>query len=43
MQKKKTVKNFINKLKENKETKSKEKIKKLKKYNCKKGKLKKEC
>lgn len=38
--KKKTVKNFINKLKENKETKSKEKIKK---YNCKKGKLKKEC
>lgn len=40
MQKKKTVKKFINKLKENKDDKSKEKIKK---YNCKKGKLKKEC
>lgn len=38
--KKKTVKKFINKLKENKKDKTKEKIKK---YNCKNGKLKKEC
>lgn len=38
--KKKNVKKFVNELKENKKTKPKEKIKK---YNCKKGKLKKEC